>query len=138
MTATRLHGQALKCYAKRWRYQHNQISLYLLFQPSSSTMDRLLGEIASALAVRQRNAAALERLHEKLRKQVNETVENIREGLDFISPAVFVQVMDSLPARCGGAPGSAAYRSASTLEVGGAAPHGAPRPDWTHTYEQLV
>jgi hypothetical protein len=110
-------------------------SFHLLLQPSSSTMDRLLGEIASALAVRQRDAAALERLRRELRRIVIHSREKIRDGLLSISPAVFVQVMDSLPARRGSASGegcasrSAVDAAASTLEVGGATPRGALRPD---------
>ncbi|KIZ06449.1 hypothetical protein MNEG_1509 [Monoraphidium neglectum] len=68
-------------------------------------MDRLLGGVANALAVPQRNAAALERLDKKIQELQGDAINRLSEGLDTISPAVFVQVMDSLVVRRSGASG---------------------------------
>jgi hypothetical protein len=98
-------------------------------------MDRLLAEIATALVAPQANTAALERLDKQFNKKMSNSRDPIREGLDIISPAVFVQVMDSLFVRRGGASGNGgAPRSAfdeavSQLEVGDAISCGVPRPD---------
>jgi hypothetical protein len=95
-------------------------------------MDRLLGEIASALAVRQRNAAALERLYKELEKTRSVSMERLREGLDSISPAVFVHVMDSLFVRRGSASGEGGARQRATNAAAGKLEVGAfkcaPRP----------
>jgi hypothetical protein len=105
-------------------------------------MDRLLGAVANALAVPQRNAAALERLDKKIQELQGDAINRLSEGLDTISPAVFVQVMDSLVVRRSGASGEGgvprgAFDAAfSTFEVGGATPCGAPCLDWMHTHKQ--
>jgi hypothetical protein len=91
-------------------------------------MDRLLGEIATAVRSPRANAAALERLNLDFNLKLKNSSDPIRDGLDTISPAVFVHVLDSLLVRRGrasgnaGAPSSAFDAAVSRFEVGGAIP----------------
>ncbi|KIZ01383.1 hypothetical protein MNEG_6576 [Monoraphidium neglectum] len=100
-------------------------------------MDRLLAEIATALVAPQANTAALERLDKQFNKKMSNSRDPIREGLDIISPAVFVQgtvvrflhfiaargspTYDALrtPA-CAAAAAAAAARADTSLRAGGA------------------
>jgi hypothetical protein len=73
-------------------------------------MDSILGEIAAALQAR--NGPAAVRLVRELDTSRSNLLEQIIQGSDSLSPAVFKDVLDGVLARCVSAGGASGTRAA--------------------------